>query len=594
MQSFRPLKRSFAAAIAISILLAASGFAQTVTLKIIETTDEHGAIFPYDFITDKKAPGSLAQTHSFVKQERQKPGQEVILLSGGDLLQGQPTVYYFNFEKTDVPHIYARAMNYMGYDVGAVGNHDIETGHAVYDNFAPQLNFPWLAANAVRTDNGKPYFPPYTVIERKGVKIAILGMITPGIPNWLPPAIWSGMKFEDMIESARKWVPLIQKREHPDLLLGLFHSGVDHTYGGQTADMPRNENASRLVAEQVSGFDIIFVGHDHHGWNFTTVNPAGDSVRVIGASSHARDAAVATVTLTHDDATGQWRKHITGEILSMASVRPDSAFMAHFAPDFAEVKRYVSRPIGEFTKTISTREAMFGNSAFVDLIHEIQMELTGAEISVAAPLSFDATIKAGPVFVRDMFNLYKFENLLYTMELTGHEIKDFLTYSYANWFDQMQGPADHLLKFARDENGEIQYSKRTNSPRLSGAYFNFDAMAGLKYSVDVSKPASERIKILAMADGSPFELTKKYTVAINSYRGNGGGGHLTAGAHIPHEELVNRIITSTDKDLRYFMMKWIEKKKVVTPVAFNNWKLVPEDWWRAGKERDYKLLYESR
>ena len=578
----------------ITLSLTTLGGSQTVTLKIIETTDEHGAIFPYDFINDRGTTGSLAQVQTYVQQERQNPDQQVLLLSGGDILQGQPAVYYFNFEKTNVPHLYARVMNYMGYDAGAVGNHDIETGHAVYDKFALQLDLPWLAANAVRTDNGEPYFPPYTVFERKGVKIAILGMITPGIPDWLPPGIWSGMKFDDMIETARKWVPLIQEREHPDLLLGLFHSGVDFTYGGQTAETPRNENAARLVAEQVSGFDIIFVGHDHRGWNFTTTNPDGDSVSVLGASSHARDVAAATVMLTYDPDSGIWHKQISGEIVDMAKFAPDSTFMATFAPDFEEIKAYVSRPIGRFTKAISTREAMFGNSAFVDLIHQIQLELTGAEISVAAPLSFDATIEKGQVFVRDMFNLYKFENLLYTLELTGQEVKDFLTYSYSGWFDQMQNPEDHLLKFVRDKNGAIQYSKRTNSPRLHGAYFNFDSMAGIRYTVDVSMPANERITISALADGEPFELSKKYKIAINSYRGNGGGGHLTAGAHIPKEELPNRIISSTEKDLRYFMMKWIEKKKVVTPVAFGNWQVVPGDWWRAAKQRDYQLLYGSQ
>jgi len=213
----------------ITLSLTTLGGSQTVTLKIIETTDGHGAIFPYDFINDRGTTGSLAQVQTYVQQERQNPDQQVLLLSGGDILQGQPAVYYFNFEKTNVPHLYARVMNYMGYDAGAVGNHDIETGHAVYDKFALQLDLPWLAANAVRTDNGEPYFPPYTVFERKGVKIAILGMITPGIPNWLPPGIWSGMKFDDMIENELSFFQNTELDRQPQALDPIIHSALDMT-----------------------------------------------------------------------------------------------------------------------------------------------------------------------------------------------------------------------------------------------------------------------------------------------------------------------------------------------------------------------------
>ncbi len=184
--------------------------AQTVKFKIIETTDEHGAAFPYDFTDQKISNNSLAQVTTYLKQERAKKDQQVILLSGGDLLQGTPLVYYYNFEKTNVPHVWAEIMNYMHYDAAAVGNHDIETGHPVYDRVNKQLNFPWLAANAVYKKNGKRYFKPYTIIKREGTKIAVLGLITPAIPNWLPPKIWEGMEFLDMIETANKWVKIMK------------------------------------------------------------------------------------------------------------------------------------------------------------------------------------------------------------------------------------------------------------------------------------------------------------------------------------------------------------------------------------------------
>ncbi len=565
---------------------------QTVTLKIIETSDVHGAIFPYDFINDKKANTSLAQLQTFLKQERQKD-QEVILLDAGDLLQGQPVVYYYNFEKPNTTHLLAEVMNFMGYDAGAVGNHDIETGHLVYDKFIKELNFPWLCANSINTKSGEPYFPPYTILNKGGVKIAVLGMITPNIPNWLPEKIWEGMEFEDMIVAAKKWVKIIQEKENPDLLLGLYHSGVDYTYGGITFDTPKNENASRLVAEQVPGFDVVFVGHDHNGWNFSVKNPEDEEVYILGPKSDARNVAVAIVQMEFDNTTHSWQKEIRGQLIEIKDFAPDEEFMRKFAPAFEDVKQYVSRPIGTFSKTISTREALFGNSAFVDLIHNIQLDLTEADISLAAPLSFNAAIEEGEVYVRDMFNLYKYENLLYTMKLSGQEVKDFLEYSYKFWFNQMASADDHLLNFEKDEQGNLVKSNRYSSYLLTGRSYNFDSAAGIKYTVDVSKPAGDRVTIRSMSDGTAFDLTKEYKVAINSYRGNGGGGHLLAGAKIPKDELAKRVLSSTQKDLRYFLMKWIEKMGRVNPQALGNWQVIPEDWWQAGKERDAKLLFPT-
>jgi 2',3'-cyclic-nucleotide 2'-phosphodiesterase / 3'-nucleotidase len=576
----------------ILLFFAASISAQTVTLKIIETTDEHGEAFPYNFTDKKDLNHSLAQVTTYLKQERANKDQETILLSGGDLLQGTPLVYYYNFEKPEVPHIFAGVMNYMGYDAGTVGNHDIETGHNVYDRFNKEINFPWLAANALNAETKEPYFKPYTVIIRKGIKIAVLGMITPWIPNWLPKNIWSGMEFQDMIECAKKWVKIIKEKEKPDLLIGLFHSGVDYTYGNQTAETYKNENASRLVAERVPGFDLIFAGHDHHGWNFNVISSEGNSVLLLGGINGARTAAAAKVTLTFDASTSSWNKKTEGMIVEIKNYKPDPEFLSKFQYAFDEVKRYVERPLGTFTEPISTRESIFGNSSFTDLIEKIQLELTGADISFTSPLSFDIGIEKGVISVGNMFDLYRYENLLYTIEMTGLEIKNYLEFSSSLWFNQMNGPDDHLINFSRNEEGDIIFDSKNGLPLLKGVYYNFDSAAGINYTLDVSKAAGSRIKISTTFSGEAFDLNKKYKVAVNSYRGNGGGNLLTQGAHIPKEELEKRIIASTDKDLRYYMMKWIEQKKSVAPAAYNNWKIIPEEWWRRGKEKDFKLLFK--
>ncbi len=562
---------------------------QQIKLKIIETSDVHGSLFPYDFINDRPINTSLAQIYSYVKEERAKKDQDVILLDDGDILQGQPVVYYYNFEKTNVPHICAQVMNYMKYDAGTVGNHDIEPGHPVYDRIRMEFNFPWLAANAVDVKANQPYFKPYTIIRKANIKIAVLGMITPAIPNWLPKNIWKGMQFDDMVATARKWIKVINEKEKPDLIVGLFHSGPENEIKNYDEGKREIENASRLVAELVPGFDVVFAGHDHQVWNEVVKNPDGKNVLILDPANAARHAAVADVIMNYDSSTHEWKKEIKGEIIDSKNYKPDEPYMKKFSPVVDEVKKYVSKPIGAFTKTISTRESIFGDSPFVDLIQKIQLELTHADVSFSEPLSFNSEIKKGTIYVRDMFNLYKYENFLYTMKLTGQEIKDYLEYSYGNWFNQMKNENDHLLKFKTDSTGNI--INANGRPQLAVPSYSYSSAAGINYTVDVSKPAGERVTILSFTNGKPFDLSKTYKIAVNSYRGNGGGGHLIIGAKIQQKELSSRVINSTQKDLRFYLMKWIEKKKIVTPESLGNWKVVPKSWWEKGKEKDYKILF---
>lgn len=566
---------------------------QTVKLKIIETTDTHGSIYPYDFTKMKSTNHSLAQIHTYVEKMREDKTQEIILLSNGDILQGTPAVYYYNFEHSTGTHLYADVMNFMKYDAGSVGNHDIETGHPVYDNFVKEVNFPWLSANSVDIKTNKPYFEPYTIIERKGIKVAVLGLTTPAIPHWLPPKIWEGMRFDDMIETAQKWMKIMKEKENPDIIVGLFHAGGDPTYNGQTPETYKNENASKLVAQQVSGFDIVFTGHDHQGWNTVVNNTDGDKVLLIGGTSSARIFAEVSINLTFNAELNKWEKEFSGELINSKDYKPNSDFINKFNPQFEIIKNYVSKNIGKFSKTISSRDALFGDSPFVDLIHKIQLDISGADISLAAPLTFNTQIKEGKIFVKDMFKLYKYENLLYTMELSGIEIKNILEYSSSKWFNEMNDANDDLLRFVKNEDGKLKWSERSNSPMLEDRFYNFESAAGINYTIDISKPIGDRVNISTLKNGDDFDLNKKYKVALNSYRGNGGGGHLTIGAKIPQEKLASRIVNSTEKDLRFYLMKWIEEKGNVNPKADGNWKIIPKDWAKKGKEKNYKMLFKN-
>lgn len=555
-----------------------------IKIRIIETTDVHGSIFPFDYIKNKEASNSLASVYTYVEQQRANDSIETILLDNGDILQGQPVVYYANFEKTDGEHICASVMNFMKYDAATIGNHDIETGHPVYDKLNKEFNFPWMAANAIDKETGKPYFKPYTIINRKGVKIAVLGLITPAIPNWLPEKIWKGIEFEDMLLSAKKWVRIIKEKENPDLLIGLFHSGVDYSYNNQSDTTYKNENASQLVAENVPGFDIVFTGHDHREYNLWLKSADSSDVLLIDPRSHARYMGVVDVDFNWNAEKERYEKTIKGDIVSTADYTPDTTFMNKFSSYSEEITNYVHREIGTFAKSISSREALFGDSEFADLIHRIQLEISKADISFTAPLSYDAEIKKGKVYVRDMFNLYRFENLLYTMSLTGQEIKDYLEYSTDLWFNIMKDDDDHLLNLKETDDGSM---------RLASAFYNFSSAAGIDYTIDLKGDKGNRVNIIGFTNGNEFELDSSYTVAINSYRGNGGGGHLIEGAGIPKDKLASRVINSTEKDLRFFMIKWIEQNKLIKPQKYDNWQLTPVSWWYKAKQKDKRLLFDD-
>ncbi len=563
-----------------------------IHLKIIETSDIHGCVFPQDLVNQRNRKGSLAQVQTYLKQERAKKDQTVLFLDNGDILQGTPFVYYYNFVDTNQVHQLAAVMNTMKYDVGTVGNHDIEPGHAVYDKFRKEINFPWMAANAVSDATGKPYFKPYVILHKAGLKIAVLGMITPSIPNWLPEKIWSGMHFNDMVKTARYWVQYINQHERPDVMIGLFHSGTNKNYGFHDANEPV-EDASRLVAKEVPGFDVVFAGHDHRRDNERVINPDGKEVLVLDPAAHAEFVAQADVDLKYNAQTHSYDKNITGHLISMAPYAPDKDFMKQFLPDFVQVKKFVDRKIGVFTNGIDARKALFGPSAFVDIIHQLQLEKTDADVSLVSLLSLKAQIAKGDVYMRDLFKLYRYENYLYTLSMTGKEIKNALEYSYGLWYNTMTAKTDHLLAFRQDKNGNMVTSSFSGKPALKNAYYNFVSAAGIKYVVDVSKPAGKRIQILSMADGKPFEMNKTYRVAINSYQGNGGGGTLTQGAGIPKSDLSKRLLSSSDKDIRFLMMKWIEEKGKVNPVSLNSWKVIPEKWVKPAAKKDYEILFRN-
>ncbi len=552
---------------------------ETITLHLLHTTDVHGNFLPFDYVKERPATGSMARLSTYVTALR-NDGEMPILLEGGDLLQGEPISYYYNYVDTVTQHIAARILNYLQYDAMTVGNHDIETGHAVYDRFRKEASCPLLAANILTNpkDPSSTYFAPYTMVERSGVRIAVLGLTTPAIPQWLPGDLYKGMYFADGIETARHWIPVIQKEEHPDLIVALVHAGAVN----ENPDY--NENFAFELAETLTGIDLVLYGHDHRQRIEQRTNPQGDSIYIVNPANHLERVSDITITIQKKDGKIVGKK-VSAQLTDLSPYDPDEEFMRHFKSDTEALEKFVQRPVANLETAVRSQDALFGFSSYLGLVHDIQLEITGAQISFAAPLSTSMSLPRGELTVGRMFDLYPYENYLYKMNLTGQEIKDYLEYSYSKWVNQMTSAHDHLLLLDNTQDSTARF--KTKYPT-----FNFSSAYGIDYTVDVSMPIGQRITIQKLASGQSFDLSETYSVALNSYRGNGGGGLLIQGAGIAKETLPLRITWSTTKDIRTYMIEILQRRRSISPTVYHpNWRFIPEHWAETAIVTDRRYLF---
>ena len=563
----------------------------TIDFRIIHTTDIHGHFFPYDYINRKPLSGSVARIASYVDSLRHIYGNKLLLLDSGDILQGQPTSYFYNFLNTKSPNIAASVINYMKYDAQTIGNHDIEPGHRVYDKWISEVQCPVLGAN-VLTSEKKCYLIPYTIIQRDNIKIVVLGMLTPAIPFWLNEKTWSGLSFEDIVTTTQQWVDIIQEKEHPDIIIGLFHSGRN---GGITTNKIK-EDASFDVAKKVKGIDLILYGHDHTRFIKNIISNNNDTILCINPSCYAKAVGDVQIRIEIDStfnkntkrAERTIKKNIDGKIVNIENQPINDQFMAHFQPEIQKIDSFINIKVGTLTRPIYNKDCFFSSAPFTDLIHNLQLEITKADLSFTAPLGFDTKLDVGDIRISDLFNLYKYENKIYILNMTGEEIRKHLELSYDLWTNTMSSSSDHIMQLETNNQQDMQ---RYGFKNLT---FNFDSAAGIDYIVDVTQPNGKKVKILKFSNGRPFDEKKWYKVAMNSYRGNGGGELLTKGAGIERKKIKERIEFESDNDIRYYLLKKIEKEKVIKPKPNNNWRFVPSKWTKKAIQRDKELIFETK
>lgn len=558
------------------LLTGCSGRRGVVNLRIIATTDVHGRIFDMDILDGKERTGSLAKLASYLKKQRRE-NKNVLYLDAGDILQGSFEIYQDVTAQFERKSLAAQAYNVLGCDAVAFGNHDFAVGTSCYERFYDGTKFPILSSNVCFADYGD-FVPVCRMFEYKGLRVAVVGMTTPLTKYSIPSDRIAELEFRDMVETARFIVPRLREDKKADVIIGLLHSGFE---GGRMDDEGVYENAVRRVVSEVAGFDVIIFGHDHTPRCLKLADCNGDSVLLINPGPYAHNAAVATVTADFRNSdkpevlTSGYLEDITDEV-------PDNDFMKKLSGWYYDVINYADSVAGRITTSLEGRGVLWRESSAMDYVHSVQMAFNAAEISLASPVFTCSYIPAGDIRMRDLFALYQYENTMVSVMLKGSEVRDVLEYSAGLYYNTVKDANGNLLKTRIDE-GNGKKMPSTPSNYLITA-------AGINYEIDVTKPEGERVRVLSMNDGKPFDPDRYYRTTINSFLYGGTESALFKATGITHKSIVRRLEVSSSTDIRYYMITdFTLKRKAGKDVNIRNvcnWRLVPEDIVKGCLARD--------
>jgi 2',3'-cyclic-nucleotide 2'-phosphodiesterase / 3'-nucleotidase len=515
---------------------------QSTTITLLDTTDSHGHIDPLDYYTNQPANLGLAKIATLVKAARAQ-APDALLLDCGDTTEGTPFAYYFARKDTTKPNPEIVAFNAMNYVAMAVGNHEFNFGLDEMWKAKGESHFPWLAANVKQTyTSGVPYIRPYIIKSVAGVRIGIVGFVTPGIPRWEIPEHYKGYEFEPIVETAKTVIPEVRKQV--DLLVVIMHSGIDRNPDTGTPPSRTDiENAAWELAEAQPGIDVIFFGHTHRELPEKIVN----GVLLSQPKNWGISLARADVNMSKDDA-GVW--HVKSKHSQTIPVTPDVAadpeIVKLMEPYQTELQKYLDTPIATSATALSGKYARYQDEPLVDLIHKVQLEAGHADVSMATMFYPGAQVPAGPVTVREAMAIYPYENKLYTVEMTGAQLKDALEHA-ASFFPGWPLPAGQDL-------------------RLPG--YNADSAHGVSYVIDLAQPVGQRIRDLTF-HGVPLAADLKLRVAINNYRYTGGGGYSV------YQGLP--ILYQSSEEVSELLVDSLRRDKAIPTTVDGNWKIEPPE-----------------
>ncbi|MGW6946222.1 bifunctional metallophosphatase/5'-nucleotidase [Streptomyces xanthophaeus] len=552
--------------------------ARTYAFTVMGTTDLHGNVFNWDYFTDREFDDKahndvgLAKISTLVNEVRAAKGRRnTLLIDAGDTIQGTQLSYYY--AKVDPitarrgpVHPMAQAMNAIGYDAAALGNHEFNYGIPVLRKFEEQCDFPLLGANALDAKTLRPAFAPYSMHRLRtpcgrDVKVAVLGLTNPGIAIWDKAHVQGKMTFPGLEEQAAKYVPRLRSMG-ADVVIVSAHSGSSGTssYGDQ---LPYVENAAALVAEQVPGIDAILVGHAHTEIPEYRVRNKATGKEVVLSEPLKWGQRLTLFDFELTWVKGRWSVvKVSASVMNSNVAVEDPKITGLLSDEHRKVVAYVNQVIGTSLQAMSSAEGPVKDVPVIDLINHVQAEtvraaLAGSEwaalpvVSQASCFSRTAGIPAGQVTIRDAAGLYPFENTLEARLLTGAQLKDYLEYS--------------ARYFVRTAPGDVvDPAKLTNAEGIPD--YNYDAVSGLVYDVDIAQPVGSRITGLSFG-GRAVDPAERFVLAVNNYRASGGG-------NFPHVPQARQLWADSD-EIRNTIVSWVKAKGTVDAAQFASvgWRL---------------------
>lgn len=483
-------------------LLAPAARAEEARVTVLHTTDLHGSLLPYDDLLDRPAARGLAKIATAVAAARAE-GRPVMLLDAGDAIAGSPLVSVWRRDAAGAPEPVTLAMNALGYDAMAVGNHEFDFGPEALEATRAAAKFAWLGANVVRAD-GSPAFEPGIVKEYEGgIRVGVFGLATPAVPLLVDSTQCAGYRFLSPVEVAQREVNRLRGAERCDVVIALAHTGFEkdpRTGQARLGDAP-GENFALRLANEVKGLDVVILGHTHASVPFQRVG----GVLLTQAGRHGEALGRVDLTLTRETNASPWKlSDKRANVIAMGdTVATDPALAELLAPYAARTKAALDEVVGRALKPLASPGGRFADNALLQLVQRAQLEATGADVSLATTFDPAQRIPAGPITVRDLMRLYPYENTLVTVELTGADLKAALEQSasvFADWSYEDGAPLT-----------------------VAGApLWNFDMPMGVTCEVDLTRPAGDRVLHLNW-QGAPLDPARVLRVAVNGYRAAGGG-----------------------------------------------------------------------
>ena len=534
------------------VLPAAAAVEESKTVTILQTSDLHGMVNPYDYASNKVSKTSLAHAATIIKAERSKD-PNLLLLDTGDTTQANYIQEFLN----ENPNPIIGALNYLDYDAWTLGNHEFNFGFSYVTKEISEFEGVTLAGNIYKAD-GSRWIDAYHIFDVDGVKVAVFGIDAPHIPQWekADPTHYDNMTFTSPMEETGKILKELDGKA--DVVIGSIHYGLEGEYG--------TEGVRALAETYGDRIDALLIGHAH-----AVVDETIGGIPVLEPGSNGQYVSKVTITLTGSGSGWTVDKSATtGELLDCSAVTPDADFLAEFKSLHEKSLAMASREVGQVGKTFldpvellpGIPNAIIQDNPVIDLINKVQMEQTGADVSLAALFDSSSNLEAGPFLHRDSVKIYKYDNTLFAVKVTGKQLKAIMERQAGGFFNQYQS-------------GDVTVSFNPNI-----RMYNYDEFAGVNYEIDISKPEGQRIQNVTY-QGKPLSDTQTLVLALNNYRYGGlvSAGLLNESDVVYEGGAVRDMITDYVASLQGPLM----------PECDNNWKIVGADLSDPQKD----LIYEK-